>query len=97
MRKFLFLIISFSFSVITQAQLLTWTPGFIKENDSSASVVITVDATKGNKGLMDYNATTDVYVHTGVITNLSSGSTDCKIQPGFQSTQCSFKRRLYRQ
>jgi 1,4-alpha-glucan branching enzyme len=78
MRKFLFLIISFSFSVITQAQLLTWTPGFIKENDSSASVVITVDATKGNKGLMDYNATTDVYVHTGVITNLSSGGTDWK-------------------
>jgi 1,4-alpha-glucan branching enzyme len=78
MRKFLFLIIFYSFSPITHAQLLTWSPAFIQENDASTPVVITVDATKGNSGLMDYATTTDVYVHTGVITNLSSGATDWK-------------------
>jgi 1,4-alpha-glucan branching enzyme len=53
------------------AQLLTWSPPFPKENDPSQTLVITVDATKGNKGLMGY--TGDVYVHIGVITNKSNG------------------------
>ena len=63
--------ISVSFTV--HAQLLTWTPNFAKDNDN---IVITVDATKGNQGLNNYANTTDVYVHTGVITNLSTTSTD---------------------
>jgi glycosidase len=40
------------------------------------SVVITFDATRGNGGLAGY--TGDVYAHTGVITNLSTSSTDWK-------------------
>ena len=64
------------FIFCAQAQLLTWTPDFIKESD--ASVTITVDATKGNLGLNNYATTTDVYVHTGVITNLSTSSGDWK-------------------
>ena len=53
-------------------QLLTWTPDFITE--SSSNIDITVDATRGNLGLKDYSSTSDVYIHTGVITNLSNYS-----------------------
>ena len=56
-----------------RAQLLTWTPNFPKDNDN---IVITVDAAKGNLGLNNYSPTSDVYVHTGVITNLSTSQTD---------------------
>lgn len=55
------------------SQLLSWTPNFAKDNDN---IVITLDATRGNLGLNNYSPTSDVYVHTGVITNLSTGSTD---------------------
>jgi len=58
------------------AQLLTWTPPFPKESDASQTLVITMDATKGNQGLLNHTPTTDVYVHIGVITNLSANSTD---------------------
>ncbi|MFM2266798.1 MAG: hypothetical protein RL757_239 [Bacteroidota bacterium] len=40
------------------------------------NVVITYDASQGNAALN--NATADIYIHTGVITNLSSGLTDWK-------------------
>src|SRR5689334_7983054 len=62
--------------VISKAQLLSWTPDFIKE--SSASVVITMDANYGNQGLLNYSSTSDVYVHIGVITNKSTSSSDWK-------------------
>jgi len=42
----------------------------------SQSLKITFDATKGNAGLKDY--TGDVYAHIGVITNLSTSSSDWK-------------------
>lgn len=61
---------------ISQAQLLSWTPAFPVQNDASANVVITMDATKGNQGLLNYSPTNDVYVHIGVITNLSTGPTN---------------------
>src|SRR5947208_12735395 len=64
-----------------QAQLLSWTPPFPKENDPSQTLVITVDATKGNQGLLNYTPATDVYVHIGVITNLSTSSSDWKYVP----------------
>ena len=63
--------VSVSFTV--HAQLLTWTPNFAKDNDN---IVITVDATKGNQGLNNYANTTDVYVHTGVITSSSTNSSN---------------------
>lgn len=44
---------------------------------SSGPVVITFNADKGDMGLKDY-AGDDVYAHTGVITNLSSGPADWK-------------------
>ena len=65
------------------AQLLTWTPAFPRDNDNLSVVV---DATKGNRGLNNYTNTTDVYVHTGVITNLSSSSSDWRyVKFGAQS------------
>lgn len=58
------------------AQLLTWTPNFAKEGDN---ITITVDATKGNQGLMGY--TGNVYVHIGLITSLSTSQDDWKYVP----------------
>jgi hypothetical protein len=37
-----------------------------------------VDCTKGNQGLLNYGNTNDVYVHIGLITNLSINPTDWK-------------------
>ena len=62
--------------VTAKSQLLTWSPDFIQE--VSDPVTITVDAAKGNQGLKDYIPTSDVYVHTGVITTFSTSSSDWK-------------------
>jgi hypothetical protein len=56
-----------------KAQLLTISPAFPQD---VSSVSITVDCSKGNQGLLNYSNTGDVYVHTGVITNLSTSQTD---------------------
>ncbi len=64
------------FIIKANAQLLSWTPDFIQE--SSTPVTITMDASLGNNGLLNYTPTTDVYVHIGVITNLSTSSSDWK-------------------
>jgi hypothetical protein len=72
--KKLFTLFTFALCALAaQAQLLTWTPLFSKDNDN---MVITVDATKGNQGLLGH--TGDVYIHCGVITNLSTGADDWK-------------------
>src|SRR5258705_618643 len=74
MKRFITLLAVTNFSLFTaSAQLLTWTPDFAKDNDN---IVITMDATKGNQGLNNYTPTADVYVHVGVITNLSANPTD---------------------
>ena len=62
-----------------QGQLLKTDPNFILE--SSTNVLITADANKGNKNLQNY--TGDVYVHIGVITNLSANSSSWKYVPTF--------------
>src|SRR5690606_8068299 len=73
MKKILLLLVSAAVYCSASSQLLTWTPDFPKDNDN---ISITVDATKGNQGLNNYTPVSDVYVHTGVITNLSSGPTN---------------------
>ncbi|HAD12955.1 MAG TPA: hypothetical protein DCF33_11030 [Saprospirales bacterium] len=55
-----------------QGQLLSWTPEYFGDN---ATVTITMDANFGNRGLLGHSDT-NVYVHTGVITNLSSTPVD---------------------
>lgn len=54
-----------------RAQLLTVTPSFPQDN---ANLTIVLDATRGNKALMNFTDVNEVYVHVGVITNLSSGA-----------------------
>ena len=76
MKRTLFTLFIFTSSFQSFSQLLSWTPGFIQEG--STPVVITMDANFGNKGLLNYTPTSDVYVHIGVITNLSSSSSDWK-------------------
>jgi glycosidase len=55
------------------AQLLSVSPAFPADN---SSVSIIIDCSRGNQGLLNYANSNDVYVHTGVITNLSTSSTD---------------------
>lgn len=64
-----FFLVSFSL----QAQLINLTPGFPSETDN---ITITFDASKGNGGLKNYGS--DVYLHTGVITDKSTGPADWK-------------------
>jgi glycosidase len=76
MRKVYFLLWASLTSFVAQAQLLTWTPVFSKDNDN---ITITVDATKGNQGLLNYAG--PVYVHVGLITSLSTDAGDWKHVP----------------
>lgn len=77
MKKKLLTFFAFVFTFSQSfSQLLSWTPDFIQE--SSTPIVITMDANYGNKGLLNYATTTDVYVHIGVITSLSATSSDWK-------------------
>ena len=59
------------------AQLLRTTPAFITE--TSSSITIFADATKGNKGII--NVTGDIFVHIGAITSLSTSSSNWKYVP----------------
>ncbi|MBK8788471.1 MAG: fibronectin type III domain-containing protein [Chitinophagaceae bacterium] len=64
------------FSVNAQ-RLLSWTPEFPVDN---STLSFTVDCNKGNQGLLNFEGgnSANVYVHVGVITNLSTGPTDWK-------------------
>ncbi len=71
MKKFfLFLTIFFAFARL-DAQLLSWSPQFPTDN---STITIIVDGTKGSKGLWGYSG--DVYMHLGVITNLSTSNSN---------------------
>jgi len=72
--KFKILIILLIVSVgYSYSQVIYTVPKFPTENDS---ITVYFDATKGDAGLKGY--TGDVYAHTGVITNLSTSSSDWK-------------------
>ncbi|WP_207497050.1 alpha-amylase family glycosyl hydrolase [Aridibaculum aurantiacum] len=64
------------YAVICQGQLLSTNPVFVRE--SSSTIEISMDANFGNQGLKDHTPTSDVYVHIGLITNLSTSPTDWK-------------------
>ena len=68
--KFYLSLIASVFTISIHAQLLTWSPAFPKDQDF---VKITVDATRGNKGLLDYKE--NVYVHIGLITSSDDNHT----------------------
>ncbi len=65
----------FLFTNAVHAQLLSVSQSFPVDSNN---ITITVDCSKGNQGLFNYATPSDVYVHTGVITNLSSSSSDWK-------------------
>ena len=90
MKKFSFVIVFVLLQLIAFSQLLTTNPAFVTE--STSSVAIIVDATKGNKGLNNYASTSDVYVHTGVITSSSTSNTDwryVKFNQNFTTTNAA--------
>jgi hypothetical protein len=78
MKKFyvvtLLLICGFSLS----AQELITTPAFPID---TSSITVVVDCSYGNQGLNGYSNTNDVYVHIGLITSSSTGSTDWRYVP----------------
>lgn len=58
-------------------RLLSWSPEFPIDN---SNLTFTIDCTKGNQGLLNFESgnSANVYVHVGVITNLSTGPSDWK-------------------
>ncbi|MBD3373992.1 hypothetical protein GF406_03060 [candidate division KSB1 bacterium] len=66
--KRILLFILFSFNL--QAQVVTWSPLFPSRNDT---ITVLFNAQEGNRGLV---GATEVYAHTGVITNKSVQSSD---------------------
>ena len=76
MKKFLLPVCFLLFSLRGIGQLLSWSPALAE--DTTTSFTITLDASKGNRGLYFYTPITDVYVHIGVITSLSANSSDWK-------------------
>lgn len=76
MKRVLLILVAAFCSILSYSQLLSWTPPFPKEDDPAQTLVITMDAAKGNAGLLNYSPVGDVYVHIGVITNLSTSTTD---------------------
>lgn len=68
------------FSFANGQQLLSWTPEFPLDN---STVTITVDCAKGNQGLFNFEggSSNNVYVHIGVITNLSTSFSDWRYVP----------------
>ena len=64
-------------AVSAHAQLLRTTPAFITETTNS--ITIFADATRGNKGIL--NVTGDIFVHIGVITSVSTSSSSWRYVP----------------
>ena len=64
-------------SLVFSQRLLSWTPEFPTD---ASNITFTVDASKGSQGLNNYQSgnSANVYVHVGVLTNLSTSSTDWK-------------------
>jgi len=70
----LLIILLSGWSVVSRAQVVTTEPVFPV---ASGPVVVTFNADKGDMGLKDYTGD-DVYAHTGVITDQSTGRSDWK-------------------
>jgi glycosidase len=78
MKKLYTLALALAFIAVTDAQrLLSIAPEFPADN---STLVATIDCNKGNQGLLNFEGgnSSNVYVHVGVITNLSTGPNDWK-------------------
>ncbi len=76
MKKIFFYTLLFSQLIgsMLMAQVVTTEPAYATAYDS---IVVYFHADQGDQGLMNYSGN-DVYAHTGVITNLSTGPSDWK-------------------
>ncbi len=90
MFKIYTVVFSFMLSSAAFAQM-TLDPVFASQNDS---VTIIYDATKGNGALKDLGPP-DVYIHTGVITNLSNGNSDWRYVKGVWGTDDAPRKMTY--
>ncbi|NBW70011.1 MAG: T9SS C-terminal target domain-containing protein [Bacteroidetes bacterium] len=90
MKYFHIIILASLIAILNQsasAQVITFEPSFVTENDS---VIVYFDASKGNGELEGFNG--QVFLHTGVITNKSTSSTDWKYVPaGWESYPSKLK------
>lgn len=77
MKKILLSLWVLLLSVPGFCQLLSWSPAFTTESSATA-FQINMTPNFGNKALLAYTPTTDIYVHVGVITNLSANNSDWK-------------------
>lgn len=69
-KRRLFAVLILLFSINSYSQILQWTPVFATQDDT---ITITYDVSKGNGALVDVFP---IFIHTGVITNLSTSPTD---------------------
>ena len=71
----IFLLAFLIFFSAQSQRLLSWAPEFPRDN---SNLVVKVDCNKGNKGLLNFEGgnSANVYVHVGVITNLSTNASD---------------------
>ena len=76
MKKACLLVVIIFTAICSNAQLLKTTPEFVLDNTSNIDIVC--DANYGNKAILNYSPTSDMYVHIGVITSLSANSSDWK-------------------
>jgi 1,4-alpha-glucan branching enzyme len=76
MRKACLLLILFFVAISSNAQLLKTTPEFVQDNTTSIDIVC--DANYGNKAILNYTPTADMYVHIGLITSQSTSGSDWK-------------------
>jgi 1,4-alpha-glucan branching enzyme len=82
MKKVLLSLVVTLVSLNLFAQLITWSPNFPVESSSPFEITLN-DPSKGNSALAFYTPSSDVYIHTGVITNLSTTNSDWRyVRPG---------------
>lgn len=80
MKKTLLLFAAISMSALPEIaaqEIVETQPAILQEASQNVKIIYYAD--RGNRGLMDY--TGDVYAHTGVITSLSTSSSDWKYAP----------------
>jgi 1,4-alpha-glucan branching enzyme len=86
--KYLLLIISAFILCRISAQVVTTAPSIVT-TQYSGEVQIIFNAAEGSGGLKDYSG--DIYAHTGVITDKSTGGGDWKYTPAWGANTAKYK------
>lgn len=88
MKKTLLLLLSGFVTLFASAQIITTNPAIVS-SDYTGIIEVVYDASLGTGGLKDY-AGTDVYAHTGVITNASMSDSDWKHAPVWKDNSAKY-------